>query len=129
MRIVRFSTGTSNKYGILEGNIIHSLAEDPFFSFTTGTEYVFDGVSYALEKVKLWAPCLPSKIVCLGVNYRTHAKEMSSTPPPNPLIFLKPSTAVIGPDDPIILPRNYKRVDYEGELGVVIGKKAKLCIT
>jgi 2-keto-4-pentenoate hydratase/2-oxohepta-3-ene-1,7-dioic acid hydratase in catechol pathway len=126
MRIIRFSNESLVKYGILEGNIIHRLAEDPFSSFQMGANYILDGTSYSLEKVKLLAPCLPSKIICLGVNYRTHAKEMSSAPPTNPLIFLKPPTAVINPDDAIMLPHNYKRVDYEGELGVVIGKKAKL---
>lgn len=128
MRIVRFSKGTLVKYGILEDNTIRSLAKDPFLSFQTDTNYVFDGESNSLEEVKLLEPCLPSKIVCLGVNYRSHAKEMSSTLPPNPLMFLKPSTAVIGPDQPIRLPLNYKRVDYEGELGVIIGKKTKLVL-
>ena len=128
MRIVRFMVSNSIKYGILEDKVIHSLAQDPFSNFTSKTEYIFDGESYSLEKVKLREPCLPSKIVCLGVNYRTHAQEMSSTPPPNPLMFLKPSTAVVGPDDPIVLPSHYKRVDYEGELGVVIGKRAK-CVS
>jgi 2-keto-4-pentenoate hydratase/2-oxohepta-3-ene-1,7-dioic acid hydratase in catechol pathway len=126
MRIVRFSTGTEAKYGILSNNTIRGLGEDPFYSFGSSSGYKYDGTSYEMEKVRLLAPCSPSKIVCLGVNYRTHAKEMSSTPPPNPLIFIKPSTAVIGPDDPIMLPYRYKRVDYEGELAVVIGKKAKL---
>lgn len=126
MRIVRFSTGTEVKYGVLSNNTIRSLGEGPFSSFGNNSGYKFDGTSFQTDKVKLLAPCLPSKIVCLGVNYRTHAKEMSSTPPPNPLIFIKPSTAVIGPEDSIMLPFRYKRVDYEGELGVVIGKKAKL---
>jgi 2-keto-4-pentenoate hydratase/2-oxohepta-3-ene-1,7-dioic acid hydratase in catechol pathway len=71
------------------------------------------------------APCLPSKIVCLGLNYRAHAEETKLPIPEVPLIFLKPSTSVIGPEEIIILPRDAKRVDYEGELGVVIGRKTK----
>lgn len=71
------------------------------------------------------APCTPSKIVCLGLNYRSHAEETRLPIPEVPLIFLKPSTAVIGPADEIVLPRQSRRVDYEGELGVVIGKKAR----
>jgi len=73
----------------------------------------------------LLAPCLPSKVVCLGLNYRNHAEEFKLDIPPVPLIFLKPSTSVIGPDDNIVLPRVATRVDYEGELGVIIGKEAK----
>jgi len=75
--------------------------------------------------VRLLSPCLPSKIVCLGLNYRSHVEETKLPLPTVPLIFLKPSTAVIGPDDEIVLPRLSRRVDYEGELGMVIGRKAK----
>jgi 2-keto-4-pentenoate hydratase/2-oxohepta-3-ene-1,7-dioic acid hydratase in catechol pathway len=126
MRIVRFSAGKETNYGVLIDGTIRTLGDDPFSSFGNNSGYKFCGTSFLLEKVKLLAPCTPSKIVCLGVNYRTHAKEMSSTPPPNPLIFIKPSTAVIGPEEPIMLPFAYKRVDYEGELAVVIGRKARL---
>jgi 2-keto-4-pentenoate hydratase/2-oxohepta-3-ene-1,7-dioic acid hydratase in catechol pathway len=63
--------------------------------------------------------------VCLGLNYRKHAEETGLPIPSLPLIFLKPPSAVIGPDDNIVLPRDYKRVDYEGELGIVIGRRAK----
>ena len=71
------------------------------------------------------APCTPSKLVCLGLNYRSHAEEVKIPEPETPLIFLKPSTAVIGPDDSIILPPGSRRVDYEAELGVVIRKNAR----
>jgi len=91
----------------------------------TDSSLKLDGSIYELGEVRLLAPCLPSKIVCLGLNYRSHAEEFKLSIPPVPLIFLKPSTAVIGPDDEIVLPRLSKRVDYEGELGVVIGKRAK----
>jgi 2-keto-4-pentenoate hydratase/2-oxohepta-3-ene-1,7-dioic acid hydratase in catechol pathway len=125
MRIVRFSTIQEIRYGILTGDVIRSLAKDPFDTFVSGTGVKYDRRTYALNSVKLLAPCLPSKIVCLGLNYRPHAKEANQAPPTSPIIFIKPSTAVIGPEEPIILPYNWKRVDYEGELGVVIGEKTR----
>jgi 2-keto-4-pentenoate hydratase/2-oxohepta-3-ene-1,7-dioic acid hydratase in catechol pathway len=125
MRIVRFSHAQKTKFGILEDERVYSLADDPFACFTAGQEPAWDSQAYPLADVRLLPPCLPSKMVCVGVNYRTHAKEMGSSTPAAPLIFLKPPTALIGPDDRIVLPLNWKRVDFEGELGVVIGKKAK----
>jgi 2-keto-4-pentenoate hydratase/2-oxohepta-3-ene-1,7-dioic acid hydratase in catechol pathway len=125
MRIVRFSAGNQSKYGILKDNLIQSLAADPYTSFASKSEFQLDGQTYPLAEVSLLSPCVPSKVVCFGVNYRDHAKEMNDTPPDVPLIFIKPSTAVIGPEARIVLPRDWKRVDYEGELAVVIGKTAK----
>ncbi len=80
---------------------------------------------YPLKDVKLLAPSVPSKIVAVALNYREHAKEMKKPIPEEPLIFLKPASAVINPEDEIVLPEISERVDYEGELGVVIGKRAK----
>jgi 2-keto-4-pentenoate hydratase/2-oxohepta-3-ene-1,7-dioic acid hydratase in catechol pathway len=126
MRIVRFVDGSRIRYGILDRNKICGLRGSPFSHLQhLSSPSIFDGSTYPLDKVKLLAPCLPSKIVCLGLNYRSHIEEMKLPMPSVPLIFLKPSTAVIGPGDKIILPRDWKRIDYEGELGVVIGKKAK----
>lgn len=126
MRIVRFAIRGKTKYGILEDNIIRSLRGSPFAHFRSSSHsWVFDGYSYELGEVRLLAPCLPSKIVGLGLNYPSHAKETGLPIPRLPLIFLKPSTAVIGPGDAIILPSFSQRVDYEGELAVVMGRKAK----
>jgi len=126
VRIVRFVAWGRAKYGILARNTIRGLRGSPFSHFQyLNSPSIFDGSTYTLDKVRLLPPCLPSKIVCLGLNYRSHIEEMKLPMPSVPLIFLKPSTAVIGPDDKIILPRGWKRIDYEGELGVVIGKKAK----
>jgi len=126
LRIVRFAAQNKVKYGRLEGNIIHSFRGSPLIRFKgPDSSFTLDGDIYELDEVRLLVPCTPSKIVCLGLNYRSHAEESKFPIPSVPLIFLKPSTAVIGPDDEIILPRFSKRVDYEGELGVVIGKKAK----
>ena len=126
MRIVRFSIRDKVKYGVLDGDGIRGLRGSPFTSFkSSSSSLIFDKSTYELDKVRLVAPCNPSKIVCLGLNYRSHAEETKLPIPSGPLIFLKPSTAVIGPDEEIILPQMSRRVDYEGELGVVIGRKAK----
>jgi 2-keto-4-pentenoate hydratase/2-oxohepta-3-ene-1,7-dioic acid hydratase in catechol pathway len=73
---------------------------------------------------RLLVPVLPSKIVAIGLNYRDHAAEQSKPAPTEPVIFIKPSTAVIGPGDPIRLPSGVGRIDYETEVGVVIGRRA-----
>jgi 2-keto-4-pentenoate hydratase/2-oxohepta-3-ene-1,7-dioic acid hydratase in catechol pathway len=118
MKIIRFSLGKKIGYGILDNQTIKVIQGAPFQNIR------YSGVNYQLSEVKLLAPCVPSKIVCLGVNYRSHAGEMNSQLPPSPLIFLKPPTAIIGHEDNIIYPEMSWRVDYEGELGVVIKKKA-----
>ena len=105
MRIVRFAAQGKVRYGILKGNVISGLRGSPFVQFrrSRGT-FALDGNSYKLEEVRLLAPCSPSKIVCLGLNYRAHAEETKLAIPSVPLIFLKPSTAVISPEDKITLP-------------------------
>ncbi len=126
MRIVRFVVQGKTKYGILEGNIIHSIKGSPFTNFKRNNLTLkSNGTTHELSKVRLLAPCSPSKIVCIGLNYRSHAEEFKLPIPSVPLIFLKPSTAVIGPNETIVLPIDWRRVDYEGELAVVIGRKAK----
>lgn len=127
MRIVRFAVDGRAKYGLLEGSIIHSLRGSPFARFKgPGSAFaVPDGNTCNLAEARLLAPCLPSKLVCLGLNYRRHIPELQMREPAAPLIFLKPSTAVIGPGENIVRPGFSRRVDYEGELGVVIGRKAR----
>ena len=128
MIIVRFSTKGKVKYGVLDGNTVLGARGNPYALLQgTGAGFKADSTSYKLKEVKLLAPCLPSKIVAVGFNYQAHTRELSgATPPAEPLIFLKPSTSVIGPDDTIIIPKgSIGRVDYEGELAIVIGKKAK----
>ncbi len=83
-----------------------------------------DIVPAGLRGLKKLAPARPSKIVCVGLNYRDHAAEMKKALPPEPLVFFKPSTAVLNPGDPIRLPPGVGRVDHEAELAVVIGKRA-----
>ncbi len=125
MQIVRFNHKSEVKYGILYDNLISGLSDDPFQCFQSRAAFKKDGSSYTLSEVKLLPPCLPSKLVCLGLNYRPHAQEFNLALPSEPLLFIKPSTAVIGPEEAIILPLGYRRVDYECELAVVIGKTAK----
>jgi 2-keto-4-pentenoate hydratase/2-oxohepta-3-ene-1,7-dioic acid hydratase in catechol pathway len=116
MKIVRFAADNKVRYGILEGESIQAVEGKPYRHLAVTDHY------YNLGEVRLLAPCTPSKIVALGLNYRTHAAEVKAPLPDAPLIFLKPSTAVIGPEDNIIYPSSSARVDYEGELGVVIKK-------
>lgn len=119
MKIVRYAVGRKTGYGILAGDIVHGLTSTPY------RRLMRTGFSYRLAEAKLLAPCTPSKIVALGVNYRSHGEEMSHRIPAEPLIFIKPPTAVIGPEADIIYPPSSQRVDYEGELGVVIGKRTR----
>lgn len=86
---------------------------------------VSGGEVLAIEDVELLAPCQPSKIVCVGLNYVEHARELKMLLPDEPVIFLKPPSAAIGPGAEIVVPKSSQRVDYEGELGVVIGKRCK----
>lgn len=118
MKIVRFAFDKKTGYGILENQAIRTIQGNPFGTLR------YSGNKLRLNDVRLLAPCVPSKIVCMGVNFRSHAGEVNTKIPEAPLIFLKPPTAVIGPEDKIIYPAMSKRVDYEGELGVVIKKKA-----
>ncbi len=119
MRIVRFAYQGRTGYGILEGEKINVLWSTPFDGLDTTSELM------SLPEVTLLAPCEPSKIVAIGLNYRDHAVEFGHPIPEEPLLFLKPSTAVIGPDAEIVYPRMSRRVDYEAELGVVIGKTCR----
>ncbi|MGH2629305.1 MAG: fumarylacetoacetate hydrolase family protein [Actinomycetota bacterium] len=121
MRLLRFRHGDRIATGVAEtlDDTVRVLAgtffEDPI---PTGEEL-------PLDEVHLLAPVLPSKLVCLGRNYAAHAAEWGLTVPDEPLVFLKPSTAVLGPNDPITLLPVSHRVDFEGELTVVIGRLAK----
>lgn len=126
MKIVRFASNGRVRYGVLEDGHIRGLSSSPFSGRARLRQLpAFDDRIYDVDEVRLLPPCRPSKIVCLGLNYRSHAEETNLPIPSVPLIFLKPSTAVIGPGETIVLPRMSKRVDYEGELAVVIGRRAK----
>ena len=128
MRFCRYQLNEVVRYGLLESvggqeriaRAIETLPAGPI-EFDHG-----EIVSLPLDSVRLLAPVSPSKIVCIGRNYREHAKELNHAIPTEPLIFLKPPSAVIAPGDPILRPISLsQRVDHEGELGVVIGKRCQ----
>ncbi len=123
MKVARFSTdGDDPRYGIVDDDEIVVLQSDPIFAgFGTTGERV------PLASAKLLAPVIPrSKVVCVGLNYAEHRNDMANIDAPdNPLIFLKPNTAVVGPGDAIQIPPVEGRITHEGELVVVIGRIAK----
>lgn len=91
----------------------------------SGERIVSGGEVYALQDVELLVPCQPSKIVCVGLNYSEHARELKMPIPEEPVLFLKPPSSILNPGAEIILPHSSSQVDYEGELAVVIGKRCK----
>ncbi len=121
MKICRFYDNISDKrFGIVENNIIIEIEGTPFDSFTIKDK------KHNLDEVKLLAPCVPSKIVAIGLNYKDHADEMNKKIPDDPMLFLKPSSSVIAHEENIIYPSHMSsRVDFEGELAVIIKKEAK----
>jgi 2-keto-4-pentenoate hydratase/2-oxohepta-3-ene-1,7-dioic acid hydratase in catechol pathway len=104
-------------YGRLEADIVRELSGSPWGGWVEG-HTIWD-----LKNVRFLAPCEPSKIVGIGRNYAAHAAELGNELPKEPLIFLKAPSAIIGPDEPILLPDASNRVEHEAELGVIIGKK------
>lgn len=97
----------------------HEIKDHPF------GEPTFTGRSWPLADVRLLAPILASKVICIGKNYADHAEEMGGEVPADPVIFMKPSTSIIGPEAAIVLPPTSTEVHFEGELAVVIGRPAK----
>src|SRR5205085_8195524 len=122
MRICRFTHSRFDgpRFGaIVDTNVI------PLAGFDFGTAIVpQDESGLPLAEVKLLAPVAPSKVVCVGRNYREHAAELGNKMPDEPLLFLKAPSALIGPEKAIQLPHASQQVEHEGELGVVIGRKA-----
>lgn len=116
MRICRVAVGDELHYGVLEGEAVALLSSHPFGPFEP------EGRVLPLADVRLVAPVLPSKVIAVGKNYADHAREMGGEVPAAPMIFLKPSTSVIGPGDPITLPWQSEQVEHEAELAVVIGR-------
>ena len=119
MQIVRFRAGGKTRYGALERSGVVEYSGTPWSVFKRGRR------RYALRQVVLLPPATPSKIVAVGLNYRDHAAEMDMPIPDEPRIFLKPVSAIIGPDDPIVLPPQSARVEHEAELAVVIKKRCR----
>jgi 2-keto-4-pentenoate hydratase/2-oxohepta-3-ene-1,7-dioic acid hydratase in catechol pathway len=118
-RIYRVEQAGEIFHAIERGGELRRAAGNIFESRATGA-----AVPGGLDGVRVLAPVRPSKIVCVGLNYKDHAAETGKALPAEPLIFIKPSSAVIGPGDPIRLPPGVGRVDHEAELGIVIGARA-----
>ncbi|MEV7693513.1 fumarylacetoacetate hydrolase family protein [Microbacterium sp. NPDC089189] len=121
MKIARFSHQDAIAYGIVDDTDLVVLAGDPMFAGFEPT-----GRRIPIADVALLAPVIPrSKVVAIGRNYRAHAAEFGNEVPAEPLMFLKPNTSVVGPGDTIVRPPQSERVEFEGELVVVIGRIAK----
>ncbi|MBM3699026.1 MAG: DUF2437 domain-containing protein [Actinobacteria bacterium] len=128
MRIVRFTAGaelgvgSEPLFGVLnDKDSILVLRGDPIYA-----GIIPQDKTLKLSEVKLLAPVLPrSKVVCIGKNYADHAAEMNSEVPSEPIIFIKPNTSVIGPNETIVWPKMSERVDHEAELAIVIGRICK----
>lgn len=119
MRLARFSHNETVGYAVLDGEKVKVLDGHPM------GELHYTGEIFSLAEVRLLAPIIPSKIVCIGKNYREHALEMGTEPPTEPLFFFKPTTAIIGPEDIIRIPTQSNDVQHESELAIVISRLCK----
>jgi 2-keto-4-pentenoate hydratase/2-oxohepta-3-ene-1,7-dioic acid hydratase in catechol pathway len=116
MKTCRFRLSGRESYGLVEGTQVRALTAAPWSGGLP------EGKPIPLAEVQLLAPVQPSKVVCIGRNYRAHAKELGNEVPKIPLIFMKPSTSVVGPQEAIRYPEQSKEVHHEAELGVVVGR-------
>lgn len=119
MRVVRVMSDGDCRYGLADEGTVTLISEEPFAAWEP------EGV-LALKGAELLNPVVPTKIVCVGINYRGHAAEMGHVLPDEPVIFLKPPTSVNSPGGTIHLPEGAGRVDYEAELAVVIGRRTHM---
>ena len=120
-RIYRARQGMGGCYVLERDSVFYWLGGDIYGDYWPGKEIG------ANEKLSWLAPVRPSIVVAIGLNYKDHAAEMNKKLPEEPLVFLKPSTAVIGPDEPIRLPAWAGRIEHEAEMAVVIGRRASRC--
>jgi 2-keto-4-pentenoate hydratase/2-oxohepta-3-ene-1,7-dioic acid hydratase in catechol pathway len=118
MRVVRIFHEQDVRYGLADDTTITLISDEPFAAWEP------EGI-VQLNHAQLLAPVVPTKVVCVGVNYRAHALEMGHSLPDEPLIFLKPPTAVIGQAGDIRIPPALTSVDYEAELGIVMGRRTR----
>ncbi|PYU54798.1 MAG: 2-hydroxyhepta-2,4-diene-1,7-dioate isomerase [Acidobacteria bacterium] len=117
MRHPSSSDSASPRYGLIEGENVIEISAPPWAPWSRGSR------SSRLAEVRLLAPVEPSKIVCIGRNYAAHAAEMGKEVPKEPLMFLKPPSSIIGPEEAIVLTKYSQRVEHEGELALVIGRR------
>ncbi|MFZ2097709.1 MAG: fumarylacetoacetate hydrolase family protein [Anaerolineales bacterium] len=120
MRLIRFQTAKEPaQFGWINNNLVGRIDGSPFSEFQRAE------ATLPLDTVQLLAPIIPGKIICVGKNYAEHAKEMISEIPTTPLLFFKPPSSVIGPQQTIFLPPQSQQIDHEAELAVVIGKRGR----
>ncbi|MBW1973009.1 MAG: fumarylacetoacetate hydrolase family protein [Deltaproteobacteria bacterium] len=119
MKIGRFKHKDNIFYGIVEDDKVIAIDGNIYVS------YKQTGKTFFLDELNFLPPVNPSKIVAVGLNYRDHVEEVKENLPESPILFIKPSTAVIGHKQKILYPNMSNRVDYEGELAIIIGKEAK----
>jgi len=119
LKFLRFQHNKPRHGFIQDGKIIEIPAKDYLTSNPRSLR------TYTINDVKILPPVKPSKIICVGLNYRDHAEELGMEIPKEPIIFLKPPSSIIGDGDPIIYPKMSQEVDYEVELAIIISKKAK----
>jgi 2-keto-4-pentenoate hydratase/2-oxohepta-3-ene-1,7-dioic acid hydratase in catechol pathway len=119
LKLTRFLKNDQPCYGLIEGEAVYAVEGSIFDEFRRAEKVA------KLTEVRLLAPCRPTKILAVGLNYRTHAAEAGYDVPSEPLVFSKPPSSVIGPLEPIVYPVLSQQVDYEGELAVVIGQRAR----
>ncbi len=135
MKLIRFGEAGNEKTGVIINNKRYDTSAfgedyDERFFETDGLKRLEQFISNSnllqvSDDIRLGCPIgRPSKIVCIGLNYSDHARETNATPPPEPVIFLKSTTAIVGPNDDIIIPKDSVKTDWEVELALVIGKKA-----
>ena len=120
MKIARFRLNDEFLFGIVDGPELVVLKGHPLVN-----NYETTGQRVPLKEVKLLAPTMPSKVVCIGKNFAAHAAEIGEDVPEEPLIFLKPNSAIVGPGDAIVIPKLSKQIELEAELVIVIGEMAK----
>src|SRR3954469_2126598 len=118
-RIYRARQGADIFYAVEREGAVRRASGDLYGGLTAG-----EPIAAGLKGLTLLPPVMPSKIVCVGLNYKDHAAETGKPLPAEPLIFIKPRTAVVGPGEPIRIPPGVGRVDHEAELGVVISRRA-----
>jgi 2-keto-4-pentenoate hydratase/2-oxohepta-3-ene-1,7-dioic acid hydratase in catechol pathway len=118
MRDASASDSVSARYGLIEGENVVEISGPPWKPWSRGSR------SLRLTNVRLIAPVEPSKIVCIGRNYAAHAAELGNEVPKEPLMFLKPPSSIVGPEEAIVLTKYSQRVDHEGELALVIGRRS-----
>jgi 2-keto-4-pentenoate hydratase/2-oxohepta-3-ene-1,7-dioic acid hydratase in catechol pathway len=120
-RIYRARSGTGARYVLEREGDLYWLHGDPYGRYDAGPAITGQRTG---ERLSFLAPVMPSKVVAIGLNYKDHAAEVNKPLPAEPLMFIKPSTAVIGPDEPIRLPGGVGEIHYEAELAIVMGRTA-----